>query len=567
MFKRCISILLGLCIAIPQPVLGATGVVRGGEHSGFTRLTVSTESGLSDVQAERTGQRQYALVFTPSLSRVDSSRVFDRLNANRVAAVTPKDGGLEVVLNCDCEPIVTLDSHGLVIVDIAERSADAVANLPLLPSAAGELPPAPRRTFDDAGDDSGVFALDFSVLDRVNRAIAAQIGETTQINGFSELAVPPFEDPIVAAGNLKEDAPTPAPRDRCHWSDAIWVRADGSFQVAESDESKGADLVADASSAFGDAIVVDFLSDGRLDEARIAFLSQDPDVNQRETFAQFEAMLDGTAEPGRLRFGDCNPFDDVLIASLLHEADIPNSVKIDLMNTFGQLPTGLQIALYPKLTWLIGDAQDTLFPELAQHLAAEQALIERLPRDRESAGLDQDPDALAAVSVELRGTNHEKQSWKASFDSYLANQRYFDALRDLADDPPLTETELRRATTDLIDHLVAHADSITFLQVALAVVPDLDPAPSEAALAGISARLSAEGFTAETLSVAQTAPVSEMALGTYSGVSDGGPHNEDRPIPPAAPTPSIVEWTVTMARESAESAQELRRSLAETLSR
>lgn len=571
MRRLCGSILFGLCLAGPQAVSAATGVVRGGEHPGFTRLTVSTDQILSDVQAQTTGQGRYQLAFTPGLSTVDSSRVFDRLNANRVTAVIPKDNGLEIVLNCNCEAIATLGSPGLVIIDISERPDFQAAELPLLPNVTAVLPNQTWRPVDD----SGLFALDFSVLDRLNKTISAQIGQTAHISGFSELAVLAHRNAPVVDREQTEAISSAPQHDRCAWSDAIWATFGGPPNAAHDEAPDDTVLVDQDAIALQDALVVQFLSEGRLEEARIAFLAWDPVEEERQNWTQFEAMFDATADPGALRLGDCNPFDDLLIAAMKHEADVPNSVKIDLLNAFSVLPVGLQLRLYQRLTWLVGESGDTLFPGLSQHFAAELAMAERVPVDQDKSGPEIDPDRLAAISIELRGTDHEKQSWQASFASYLAHQRYFDALHDLADDPPLTAPERSLAVSELVDHLVTHADSITFVQIALAVLPDLDPAPSEAALNRVADRLALEGFT----SVAQTATEAfpDAVLDSAPKPDDAGellPSVErdtspsiggDTPV--ASPEGVTENLTVALARQRAEAAQALRQSLVETLSR
>lgn len=571
MRRLCRSLLLGLCLAGPQAVSAATGVVRGGEHPGFTRLTISTDKILSNVQTQRTGQVRYHLAFTPGLSTVDSSRVFDRLNANRVAAVVPKDNGLEIVLNCNCEPIATLGSTGLVIIDISERPDFQAAKLPLLPNLTGVLPNQTWRPVDD----SGLFALDFSVLDRLNKTISAQIGQTAHISGFSELAVPAHRNALVVDREQTEAISSAPQHDRCAWSDAIWATFGGPPNAANDEAPDDTVLVDQDAIALQVALVVQFLSEGRLEEARVAFLARDPGEEARQNWTRFEAMFDATADPGALRFGDCNPFDDLLIAAMKHEADVPNSVKIDLLNAFSVLPVGLQLRLYQRLTWLVGESGDTLFLGLSQHFAAELAMAERVPVDQDKSGPDIDPDRLAAISIELRGTDHEKQSWQASFASYLVHQRYFDALHDLADDPPLTAPERSLAVSELVDHLVTHADSITFVQIALAVLPDLDPAPSEAALNRVADRLALEGFT----SVAQTATeaIADVVLGSAPKPDDAGellPNVERdtspiiiRDTPVASPEGVTEKLTVAIARQRAEAAQALRQSLVETLSR
>lgn len=572
MDKQLITFVLVLLVALPHAVLANVGIVRGGEHGDFTRLTISTEKDVSLTNEEKAGSEKYHISLTPALVELDGTLLFQRLNANRVKAVTLSERGVEITLNCECEQQVTLENPRLIVIDIAERQTENAKPVPAPPKAIGVFPALP--VLSDA--KSTVFDLDFLVMERLNRKISSQIGQSSHISGFAQVAEPSFEVGLAdeptheKMHQLKADS---SHFDRCAITEAIWS------SIGRSDEKRasGATKLLDQDNdALGSYWVIKFLSEGHVEEARMAVVATDATEVEVKQLEEFEKRLDGAASSGLFRFGDCDPLDDLLIAATHHGMDIPNKTTLELLNSFATVPVGLQLVLFPRLKQLFEDTSEALFPELVQHLEAERAMAGRVPLESRNSRFPPDPDRLAAISIELRGTEQEKASWWVSFDSYVDSQRYFDALAILSENSRLTDAEQEKAIAGLVDHLVTHGDSISFIQIALASLPDLEPQPSASAWARVSERMLKEGFVAEANSIGQSRRmvVAETVDAAPDQLSD---HSTPMEAPldqdalqsfHAQPDPSAVElWTVALAQQRLEAAQSLRQSLSEELSR
>ncbi|MFA8386672.1 MAG: hypothetical protein ACEPO2_13695 [Pelagibaca sp.] len=558
-------IILGICLVMPQAVFANIGTVRAGEHGDFTRLTIATELDIIEVRTEKLSTGRFGFSFSPDLEALDNSRLFDRINADRIKAVIATGTGLEIELNCDCEPQIMRDDPRLIIIDIQERPSLGTSRLPVLPIETGTFPPPLALT----NIQSNLFALDHSVVDRVSKMIASQIVQTAHISGFSNTVAPSFRDLPNADAALTEysfSEGRAVSRSRCALSDAVWS------QIGDPSELPIEEGFDDAA-ALQTELIVRYLSEGQIEEARMAAkMRKDSRVQLRE-ISEFEAMLSGRGDSGVLRFGDCNPLDDVFIAAMRHEVDVTKSIKIQLLKTFSALPIGLQIMIYPRLNWLIEASSEALFPKLSRHVEAELAMAERAPIESITKSSIQDPDSRAALSIELRGTDQEKDSWFASFASYLEHSRYFDALKSLSGKVPLTEAEHARAVTQLVDHLVSNADSVTFVQIALGTLPELTPPPSQTALAAVAERLVREGFIGEVSVINQlmVSGVADLPTRTNDPDVGLGPPEErastSAGVQDPLPLRNADRWTVALARERVESAQALREAFAETLSR
>ena len=144
MDKQLITFVLVLLVALPHAVLANVGIVRGGEHGDFTRLTISTEKDVSLTNEEKAGSEKYHISLTPALVELDGTLLFQRLNANRVKAVTLSERGVEITLNCECEQQVTLENPRLIVIDIAERQTENAKPVPAPPKAIGVFPALKR---------------------------------------------------------------------------------------------------------------------------------------------------------------------------------------------------------------------------------------------------------------------------------------------------------------------------------------------------------------------------------------------------------------------------------------
>lgn len=566
----CRAILFCFGLLWPQAVLANSGIVRGGEHAAFTRVTISSSAPLREIALKDLERDRIGLNVVPAFSELDQSRLFDRITTDRVKAVLRTETGIEVQLNCDCEASAVLESSGLIVIDIRDGSVRKSSPLPRFPVTSGGFPSADiaSRPYN------ALFALDFSVVERINKTIASQIGQTAHISGFSTIVdTRPASAPPTRTDTAQGDTAPSFDQnvDRCHWSEKVWafITGNNAGQMDVVDPSADQSDLPDPGQPVAGAEdwTVRFLSDGRLEEARLAFSLTSPDPRQQARYQAFEALLAGTARGGSFRFGDCNPLDDVLIATLSQGADIPNSTKIELMNTFAALPVGLQILLFPNLIEPFSHPTDALFPDLAKHHGAELALSKRIFDDAYNIAPAFDPDMQAALTIEMRGTDLEEQSWQTGFASYLEHKRYFDALDALTSDPPLSERKHAHATTELAQHVALHADSVTFLEFALGVLPLLDPTPSDAALAQVANRLIEEGFTASSTQIGRSTTGLEATVdGQSAAATATEPENTSNNQPgPSADAETPV--SVSLARQQVENAKALRQSLTDALSR
>ena len=564
-----------LLVVFPQIASANTGILRGGEHDDFTRITLSVEDDVRQLRQDQIGPKLFALVVSPPLTNLDSSRLFERIGQNRLKSFVQTESGLAIGVNCDCQPSVTLVKPNLIVVDIHDAGGTKLDALPSLPTEAAVLPMSSRNSTPQ----NDLFKLDHSLVERINRSVSSQLVDAFHIKGFAELAHA-VSDPVNTDQlhlRTVEAVLRDGLADRCALPDNIWDHLPDDVQTSEAtshDKGSPFDLSdLDHSDALLQAETIRLLAQGRLEEARITKMQTEDFAATSDAYDLIEGMLVGSTDVGGFRFGDCNPLDDLLIAGMRHPSDIPNHVKITTLVTFEKLSTGLQVLLFPRLEDLFAEISEHVFSNLTQHVHAEKALASRRPVELGDADQIADPDGLAALTVELRGTEREVESWNAAFLSFLEHGRYFDALNALSADLPLAPVDRLRAVTDLADHLVKHADTVTFVEIALAFVPRMDPQPPHQTLAAIQGRLMKEGFGQTVLSPAMTSDkvsgnAAPMAL---SNRIDVGPDNT-LPLEPkatdndASPRTSDT-WSVKMARTRVDASQKLRQELSARLSR
>lgn len=577
----CVLACVTLLLAMPQAGFAETAVLRAGEHGDFTRVTLSSATEIRAAAAIARAPRSFDIALSPLPSGLDATRLFDRIGTSRLASVEPSESGLRLNLNCACDIRVGSDGAQLIILDIYNTAVVAAAPAP-------DVPPEPTallRTADLTTPKVGILDMDHSVVERISKTVSTQLADTFHIQGFSALAgaisdaeTAPYRTapamPIVPI--IMPDVTRVAKQDRCMWSDKIWTslaampRASATSDTLADDQARVLELTQfDQPDTLFQAETVRLLADGRLIEARLAHHLGNPTMAEQQAFQHFEQMMMGTADVGAFRFGECNPFDDVLIASARSPLDVPDAVMLESMHTFANLPLGAQILLYPRLEPLFSKVSNDVFAGLARHADAETMLAARRPMEQALVGGGSDPDGLAALGLEMRGTDQEVESWRAAFQSYLEHGRYFDAVSALEADTPLSASERRDAATELTEHLVDHADSITFVQLALASIPDMDPPPSEAAQDAVTARLSADGFVQSATPVApMRATVADTPQGTTgeSAVSERTALDQGHTPQPAA-HPVQEAWTLARARMRLAESKKLREELTARLSR
>lgn len=102
------------------------------------------------------------------------------------------------------------------------------------------------------------------------------------------------------------------------------------------------------------------------------------------------------------------------------------------------------------------------------------------------------PDASAALAIEGRSSEKEADLWEKTFDTYLENERYFDALRHLELGNILDEDGYTKALTALLAAVSENADILTVVEMMESIpgdVSSLHPGIGE-----LGNRMAKEGF-------------------------------------------------------------------------
>ncbi|OSQ50592.1 hypothetical protein MGEO_12405 [Marivita geojedonensis] len=549
-------------LVLALPAIANTGVVRGGEHDGFTRLTISTQDEVETVHHRLTKDGQYILDVSPRIDRLDLSLMFKRLSAGRVAGLSRKGDGLSLDLDCECDVQLKTESGRLIIIDILDVPAAAPSPshrpviLPILPEKPALLPEPWGIRF--AVKSAEEIPLDSAMVGRVSKQIAAQIGQASAIQGFFDLAtgqnrdeslghVPqPVENPAIGADNSNQ----------CFWFDAVWSNVTQHAKGKEAGlfATLAVEALSDETSDAHQEMILSFLTNGQFAEARAAALRASLDTRHLEGLHAFlRAVLVSDSTDVAL-IPQCNALSDLLSAARRDLPDVTNEEKLTLARVFDELPVGFQIGLYPRVAPILDDISSALHRDLAVHRHVELELTERISTEIEIVGKNTDPDGLAALSLEMRGTELATQSWHASFSAYLSHQRFFDALEELNSTTGLTKKERKSAVGEFVDRLVEQADSITFLQIALTEVPKLRPRPEHSDLRRIEARLKVEGFVPDLKSVVDSEAAPKLKP------------NDTRSTEESTLSVSEVDMlhtgrqTVAVAQEQLENAQAVRQS-------
>jgi hypothetical protein len=110
---------LALCMLCLAGVASAqTVVVRSGEHGTFTRLTLDLPSRAEWRLEPKPGGAR--IVFPGSDVDFDITRVFDRINRNRLRAIAPERGRLDLGFACDCDLAAFWHGDSMLVFDIAK---------------------------------------------------------------------------------------------------------------------------------------------------------------------------------------------------------------------------------------------------------------------------------------------------------------------------------------------------------------------------------------------------------------------------------------------------------------
>lgn len=133
---------LAVClVGIAGAASAQTVSVRSGEHGGFTRLTLD----LSDREDWRMEENPdgVRIVFPGSDMDFDTTRVFDRINRDRLRAIQPARGQLQLDFACECDLTAFWHADSLLVFDIAEtdRALDGASEQATAPLSDGYMSP------------------------------------------------------------------------------------------------------------------------------------------------------------------------------------------------------------------------------------------------------------------------------------------------------------------------------------------------------------------------------------------------------------------------------------------
>lgn len=112
--------------------------VRTGEHGAFTRVVVQMPQNATWRLTQSEAQAQ--LVIDGVDVTFNLSRVFDRINRNRIRSIVQEQPGMPLVLSLGCKCVVeaTQGQNRLVILDVREGKAPNLASDRLLPTLSGQ---------------------------------------------------------------------------------------------------------------------------------------------------------------------------------------------------------------------------------------------------------------------------------------------------------------------------------------------------------------------------------------------------------------------------------------------
>lgn len=109
--------------AAPAAAQVPTLRVLGGEHGDFTRIVLQGAASFEWSLTPDT--RRQLLQITPRPTQIDLSRAFDRIPRSRLAAIEPTEGGLWLMLACDCPLRAFSDRPGVLVVDVLDPPRDS----------------------------------------------------------------------------------------------------------------------------------------------------------------------------------------------------------------------------------------------------------------------------------------------------------------------------------------------------------------------------------------------------------------------------------------------------------
>lgn len=482
---RLILCLILICLAVlARPALANTAVVRGGEHHGFTRLTIVTDQPTAYLSHRKTGETRFEIDLSTPIVALDTTRAFERLSAGRVEKVEWSGTQLSVELTCDCAIEVSNYADDFLIVDISEVPGPS------------DTPDATERRGPDEklggpfgaaipGSDwspflPSVLDLDPSMIERVSVQISSQLlmgrpsVKVPQALGMDH-GLPGLLPERVEIGETRSDAID------CRVFHDIWRIIDSGTEVGAGHD----DIPVDAAMARvldemeddrADHHLANLIATGLLTEAHIFTPVTATEAEGLEPFRRLATVLRGKPVSGPISIDPaCGLFAEMTRFVMLGTkvSDMTNDHILMLYHGFEDLPLGLKLALFPAFEPVLTRVSAKGFDALYAHRAREVALLASTGLASGDAGdakhTAPDPDYVAAVARELRGTDAERASRVATVDAYLSGHRYLDAVSALDDLPEDYRSEL---WSRLLRSLAESADPITFLSVSLTAIEE-----------------------------------------------------------------------------------------------
>ena len=500
----------------PGIASATVAVVRGGEHGDFTRLAISATDPFAETTFRNLEGLSFAIGPMPSLTDLDSAEMFTRLNAGRVESISFEGKWINLKLKCDCSIEVSALAVNFLIVDIYDvTTIDTGKAIQQKTDRNGEIFISKDGVPNSGSLDADTFLqLDMTVVDRVSRRIVEQI-ETFGGDYQSMLSIRPRLNADTgsdyAASKNTTSKQEVLQSSECEIYRQVWngIKSNsGSPNRSEQDQethaSKGeANIIVDTSPQNG---IVSLIASGLLHEAIALVDEADPESSK---YQRLTDVLIGkhkqTIGRGRIAIERCNEFADLvsLIESGLSGEDLANSQIMRLFHIFELLPIGLQLAVFDSMEPILSRVSSAPLQGYYEQRNAEQALSRSIERMEMSGSGSQvpmaDPDALAAIAIELKGTELEEASGLASFAAYLSERRYFDALKSMTKLESLSDQKRQDLISKLMLDLSERGDTVTFLSI---VFDHIAADPSELRVPSVEVmmiRLLDEGFPEKSI--------------------------------------------------------------------
>jgi hypothetical protein len=382
-----------LCATLLVPLAAMAGAqsvrVTSGEHAGFTRLVLQSRDTFTWSLAP-TGRERHLQV-TAEVVQFDPSEIFRLIPRTRLADLRRAEGGLELVLNCDCEIRTDASRAGLVVLDILDAPSPAPAAHPVTNranaphdvarTAGGDLARRMRAEADPAPDDPSAAAPGLSatammehLARQVSQAVAQGLLSTehghpgsvmraseAQVNGVdpSNLRISLATEPPDQPG-----ANDPSGRDVCHERDLL------AFPIEENAPPYHARHAALMRGLYGEFDLPDaaghealarlYLEHGFGAEARLVLENAPAQVSGRDLLLGLSDILEDRYSNARLRLSeriDCGGSMSLFAAIAGAEAAGIDRHAMQIARAFGDLPVPMRRALGEALVRRLLDAQ------------------------------------------------------------------------------------------------------------------------------------------------------------------------------------------------------------------